>query len=194
MFSRLFICICLLTFIPIVSSAKTPPGEYLILTPSSLGSVKIGMDMSTAARLMKVENLFSTLGRLGNDYCYPIHSSQREDQMRGIQFDVEAKQAGIARIVIEYEWEGFDGEHDLIFTPKVETKEGLRIGDPVSKIASTYGRNKSYHSPQTLSAHYVLVRSLIDASIGYAFESDGEIIVGMRAGKLSLLRHPGRCE
>lgn len=159
------------------------------LSPGGLGAVRLGMRLQAAADALNNQDLVEIAGRIGDRPCRAIRS-RVIDATYGISFIGIASPA-IERIDVALPDD--IGPDVPWFAREVRTREGIGVGDPMSKVRSVYAHSPHYLPIRQVGAHDVIV-PVRGRAEGYAFREDAGVVVLLRAGRLSALADPRDCE
>ena len=177
---------------PIAGSAEL---SEQILTPTSLGSIKLGMHLQQMSNVNGGRKFAEISGKIARSYCYRMFSAEAgPDDMTNIQF-VGLRTPVVERIDIEavHPPDGETPPDPRYIANRVRTRERVAIGDPVARVLQVYREDKRYRLIRT-SERYVIVALKGKQRVGYAFVSDGKVVASVRAGRLAALEHQESCE
>lgn len=164
----------------------------VVLTPSSLGQVRLGMHLDAAADALGNSELFEVLGRINGNHCYTIQSKVLDDS-KGLTF-LGLRTPDIQRIDVERTAvEDRPSSRTRYVTDFIRTIEGVKLGDSLSKVQKLYGNSSIYDPPRRFADGYYVVAKRA-GNTGYAFMIEDATVVELRAGRLEVLSMSGVCQ
>jgi hypothetical protein len=166
-----------------------PAPEPTVLHPEGLGSVRVGMVLDAVASAAGNFDLIEVQGRIGSRHCYAIHS-RVVDESHGIVY-VGIDSPAVQRIDVRQPDEGETG-NDRRLAREVRTREGIKLGDPESRIGATYSDRPEFRPPTKVSSTYYLAQRR-HGPYGYAFVVNDGIVVELRSGHVMALVRQDAC-
>ena len=162
-----------------------------VLTPTSLGQVRLGMYLNAVADAHGNSELFEILRRLNGNHCYTIQSKV-VDQSEGVAF-IGLRTPDIQRIDIQRTAaDDRRSPKTYYMADTVITKEGVKLGDQFSKVQRLYEKSSIYEPPRRVTPEYYIV-AMRGSNTGYAFVLDGTTVIELRAGRIEVLDMTGTC-
>ena len=163
----------------------------VILNPTGLGQVKLGMYLNSVAKALGNPDLYEVSGLLDGNHCYSIQS-KLIDKSKGMTF-VGLRTPDIQRIdITQTAKEIRASPKDSYMADSVKTKEGVKLGDQLAKVQRLYKQSSIYEPPRRITDGYYVV-AVRGSNTGYGFVLEGSTVVELRAGRLAALGTSGVC-